>query len=283
MNRQSKRSSISVRRYHGLGNVIMLLPALDALAAEGVRVHLSTRPEWVGVLRAVRPDFNISVHSRPDTLDLDTATESLRPGGHRGDEFAALLGARAPHAPPRLVIPEAWSGPFRRWAGAVGFAPEAGHPSREWPAQYSTTLAEHLKGSPLVLLGTSPTPPLACALDTRGRLKLEELLGLLQVLRLLICMDSGMLHLGAALGVPTVCVFGGITPEFRIQESQRVLALQAELDCCPCDKRETCDGRFDCIKTVTPRAVLDAVEDCLASTARIVRRTPARAARPPMP
>jgi ADP-heptose:LPS heptosyltransferase len=84
-----------------------------------------------------------------------------------------------------------------------------------------------------------------------------------------------MLHLAAAVGVPTVCIFGGITPEFRVHEGQRVLALQADLGCCPCDKQETCEGRYDCIKAVTPRDVLDAMEECLGSTSRSVRRVPA--------
>ncbi|MCA1612635.1 MAG: glycosyltransferase family 9 protein [Acidobacteria bacterium] len=266
----------SVKRCHGLGNVIMLLPVLDAMAAAGRRVHLATRCEWVGALRALRPEFDIDDEGRLGTVDLDAATASLRPDSPRGEEFAELLGVAGPLGPPRLRVPECWGRPFRRWAGAVGFAPEAGHPSREWPAGHSHMLAERLKGAPLLLLGTSAATPLPCDLDTRGRLKLEELLGLLSVLRQLVCMDSGMLHLAAAVGVPTVCVFGGITPGFRIHPWQRVLALQAELGCCPCDKRETCDGRYDCIKAVTPRAVLDALDDCLNSTSRIVRRVPAQ-------
>lgn len=252
----------------------MLLPVLDAVAAEGRRVHLVTSPAWVGALQALRPEFDISAQRRPDTIDLDRATESLKPSSHRGDEFAEILEVAPPTHPARLRVPEGWARPFLCWQGAVGFAPEAGHPSRTWPVEYSRTLSEKLKGAPLVLLGTSPSPPLPCDFDSRGQLGLEELLGLLSVLRLMICMDSGMLHLAAAVGVPTVCVFGGVTPEFRVHGEQRVLALQAELDCCPCDKREPCEGRYDCIKAVTPRDVLDAMEECSGSTARSVRRVP---------
>jgi hypothetical protein len=272
MKANSRHSSISVARCHGLGNVIMLLPVLDAVVADGRRVHLVTRPAWIPALRALRPEFDISEQRRPDTIDLDRATESLKPSSHRGDEFAEILEVAPPKAPARLRVPESWSRPFLRWRQAVGFAPEAGHPSRTWPVDYSLALAEKLKGAPLVLLGTSASLPLPSDFDTRGQLGLEELLGLLGVLRLMICMDSGMLHLATAVGVPTVCIFGGITPEFRIHEEQRVLALQAELSCCPCDKQEPCNGSYDCMKAITPRAVLDVMEECFNSTARSVRR-----------
>lgn len=265
-------SFLSVKRCHGLGNVIMLLPVLDGLAGRGVRVRLVTRTQWVPALQRLRPEFVVSDRAEAGTLDLDAATESLRPEAHRGDEFAEMLGFVGPVGPARMFIPPEWGRPFERWKGGVGFAPEAGHPSREWPARYSSELAERLGGAPLVLLGTRASPPLSCDLDTRGRLSLEELLGLLSVLRLVICMDSGMLHLSAGAGVPTIAIFGGVEPAYRIREEQHVVALQAALDCCPCNKLERCEGRYDCIKAITPAAVLDAVEGYTLKRARTVRR-----------
>lgn len=263
---------LSVKRCHGLGNVIMLLPVLDGMAERGVRVQLVTRPQWVPALRRLRPEFSISDRAEAGTLDLDAATASLKPERHRGEEFAEILGFGGPVGPARVAIPPEWSAPFLRWEGGIGFAPEAGHPSREWPAAYSSELAARLRGAPLVLLGTKASPLLDCDLDTRGRLSLEELLGLLGVLRLVICMDSGMLHLSAMAGVPTISIFGGIDPTYRIREEQHVIALQAALPCCPCNKQELCQGRYDCIKAIGPGAVLDAVEDYERARTRTVRR-----------
>jgi hypothetical protein len=267
-----ERPALSVRRCHGLGNVIMLLPVLEQLAGQGYAVRLVTQPQWVGALQRLNPRITVSDSGPPDTIDLDRATHSLRPGAHRGKEFADLLGAAEPTRPPRLEVPAEWSAPFARWEGAVGFAPEAGHPSRQWPVEYCTELSDSLRGSPLVILGTDPSPPMPCDLDTRGQLSLEELLGLLNVLRLLICMDSGMLHLGAGVGVPTICVFGGVAPAFRVHQSQRVLALQAALACCPCNKQEVCEGRFDCVKAIKPCDVLDSMEEAGRAVTSAVRR-----------
>ncbi len=265
-------STISVKRCHGLGNVIMLLPVLAKLAEGGRHVRLVTRPEWAGALRRLLPWLDVSDDRPRDVIDLDSATNALTPSGHRGDEFAVMLGVEGTLPPPRLDAPPEWSRPFLQWKGAIGFAPEAGHPSRQWPADYSATLARSLEGSPLILLGVSDSQPLACDLDMRGRLGLEELIGLLGVIRLMVCMDSGMLHLAAAVGLPTVCVFGGVEPEFRVHRRQRVLALQASLACCPCNKNETCEGRYDCISAVTPGAVLEAVRNAGGVLSRAVRR-----------
>jgi len=253
-------SSVSIKRCHGLGNVVMLLPVLDQLAGNGLQVNLITRPQWTHVFQTLYPRINVSDQYRADAIDLDAMTEPLKPNKHRTLEFAELLGVEAPLEPPRFEIPKEWSRRFLDWTGAIGFAPEASHPSRRWPTEHALTLASNVRSAPLVLLGATPVPTLPCALDTRGQLELEDLLGLLSVLRALICMDSGILHLGAALGVPTICIFGGVDPLYRIAGNQQVLALQANLTCCPCNKEETCEGAYTCIKTTSPETVLEALQ-----------------------
>jgi ADP-heptose:LPS heptosyltransferase len=270
MSGRAKKRSLSVKRFHGLGDVIMLLPVLDSLVEEGVGVHLATDARWVGALRRLRPRIRIDGEARPDTLDLDSATATLEPRAHRSEEFARILGVSAALSPPRLQAPRSWRKPFLKWEGAIAFAPEASHPSRLWPVEYSAELAGRLKGSPLILTGSDERPSLPCDLDLRGRLNLKELLGLMSVLRALICMDSGALHLAAALGVPTFAIFGGVSPQFRIFPEQRVVALQAKLPCCPCNKKEVCAGRYDCTKVITPQVVIEAVESRAQVTARTI-------------
>ena len=253
--------TIIVKRLHGLGNVIMLLPVLNHLAEQGTSVHLITRTEWAPALQQLNPQIIISDQEQPDAVDLDQATRLLKPRLHRTDEFADILGVAHCVSAPLLKVPPKWSAPFAKWKDAVGFAPEAGHPSRQWPREYCVELASKLCGSPLVILGTEPVPALDCDLDTRGQLQLEELFGLLATLRLLICLDSGMLHLGAAIGIRTISIFGGLNPAFRIYRIQRVMALQAALGCCPCNKDETCEGRYECVRAVQPHHVLEAMAD----------------------
>jgi hypothetical protein len=210
---------------HGLGNVFLLLPVLDGLVEQGVQVHLVTQVQWVDTLRMLRPELHITDRSRSDTIDLDLATLSSKPEEHRSQEFARILNLTGPIRPLRLSIPADWSVPFLKWKGAIAFAPEGGHPSRQWPDAYAAELAHALSGFPLCLIGISQQPALPCDFDSRGTLKLHEL-----------------------------------------------LALQAELACCPCNKQETCDGRYDCIKAITPPHVLKAIDYCLATPGRVIHR-----------
>ena len=51
------------------------------------------------------------------------------------------------------------------------------------------------------------------AVDLLPRLSLEELAALLRRARLLVCPDTGVLHVGAAVGVPVVGLYGSGDPE----------------------------------------------------------------------
>ena len=89
-----------IRRFHGLGNVVLLLPVLDKLAAEGRRVGVATRSEWAPTFSALRPGFIWGSESPEGAVDLDALTSSMLPEEHRTDEFGRLLGVAPPfHAP----------------------------------------------------------------------------------------------------------------------------------------------------------------------------------------
>ncbi|WDD90464.1 glycosyltransferase family 9 protein (plasmid) [Burkholderia sp. FERM BP-3421] len=259
---------ISIKRTHGLGNLVMLLPVVDKLAAQGVDVHLVTRPDWIEAVQSGRPDVTCSATARAGTIDLDAATCTLAPTTHRTLEFARLLRVTGPFDAPRLHVPKTWSEPFVRHAGALVIAPESGHPARSWPVAHLKALASRLAREHVVLSGLSETPALPCRADLRGRLSLPQLLGLLDQARAVLCFDSGMLHLAMARAVPTLAIFGGIEPRFRATRQQRVRVLQAELDCCPCNKAETCAGRYPCLAQIAPEQVVEA----LASIDRLAQR-----------
>lgn len=251
---------LSVARRHGLGNVLLLLPVLRTLLRRGCAVELVTRPEWGRVVAALLPGLAIAAERGPATVDLDEATRELPPAEHRTDELARILGVAPPLHEELPEVPGAWKGPFRRLAGGIVLAPEASHPARCWPEASVRAVAEALRGSGLCLTGMESRPDLPCDHDFRGRLSLEELFGLVAVCRCVIAMDSATLHVARLAGTPCVAVFGGIDPVYRLRARDRVVALSAGLDCCPCNKRETCDGRYDCLSALPPQAVLNAVQ-----------------------
>ena len=253
---------VSIQRRHGLGNVICLLPALDYLHSIGCDIQVITNPVWIHTFSRLRPDYSwISEISDVDNdiINLDEMTKHKRPSEHRIDEFAHLLNVEAPLPSPHLTIPHLWREPFEPLTGSIVFAPEGGHPSRTWPRGKAAQLKAVLPNQKLVLVGAHPEPNIPCDFDTRGQLELHELFGLLAVADAVVTMDSGVLHIAAALQVPTVAVFGGMNPKFRVRPDQKVVILQTDLPCCPCSKNETCFDRFDCIQAITPQDVGNAI------------------------
>jgi len=253
--------SVSIKRCHGLGNVICLLPVLDYLSELGWKVKLITRPEWSYVISILRPGLSLDCLAQPQqgVIDLDDLTEREIPVEHRTDEFARLLGIERTFPALSLTIPARWKEPYQRLAGSIIFAPEGGHSSRCWPIEQAKQLKEKLPGEKLVLVGLKCDGDIPCDEDLRGQLELHELLGVLSQADTIITMDSAILHLGSALGVRMVAIFGGINPAYRLRPGQDVLVLQAKMDCLPCNKQETCGGRYDCIRSIKAEEVAEAV------------------------
>ncbi len=79
--------------------------------------------------------------------------------------------------------------------------------------------------------------------------------------------DSAVLHLGPALGVPAVGIFGSTVPEFGFaRQGPRDGAVGIPLPCRPCDVhgKERCPLRHhDCMERLAPEAVLEAVRRAL--------------------
>ena len=111
----------------------------------------------------------------------------------------------------------------------------------------------------LVLIGTETEPPIPCDLDLRAQLQLKDLMAVLALAKTAITMDSGVLHIAAAIGTPTVVLFGGIDPTHRIRKDQNIVVLHSDLACFPCNKNETCDGQYPCIKSPQPEDVAAAL------------------------
>ncbi|MDD5428226.1 MAG: glycosyltransferase family 9 protein [Candidatus Omnitrophica bacterium] len=92
-----------------------------------------------------------------------------------------------------------------------------------------------------------------------GKTNIRQLAALLKRSRLLVTNDSAPLHLGCAVGVKVVALFGptdarkyGPTGEFDVVISEK-------LSCAPCEKAE-CVRNYECMKLITPDAVFDAAK-----------------------
>lgn len=266
---------ITIKRSHGLGNVLLLLPVLDHLQENGQPVRLLTRPDWVDAIGALATTIDVVPFDGREGdgfVDLDAMTATIKPVAHRTNELARLLGVEDPVAPRTYSAPKAWASSFEHLSGAVVLAPEAMHPARQWPWSNVQALSLSLLGKPLVVTGVDQTLDISADMDLRGVLELKELLGIISQASAVIALDSGTLHMATALGIPGVAIFGGVNPAFRIRPEQRMIALQGDLACAPCNKNETCDGRYPCLEAVHPRHVLSALDDLGSCKGMEIRR-----------
>jgi heptosyltransferase-3 len=208
--------------------VFLRMPSLERL------VLVEKRPygrHWLGLwARAVSRRWDLVVDIRASALAWlvparQRAVMRRRPG-HKTAQLGAILGLDPP------PLPVAWTAPEDR-ARAVALlppgppvlalGPTANWRGKVWPADRFVALAHALLAGPLagarvaVLAGPGAeeaalaAPVLAAlpeAIDLAGRLTLPEAAAVLARAVLFIGNDSGLMHLAAAAGAPTLGLFG---------------------------------------------------------------------------
>ena len=97
-------------------------------------------------------------------------------------------------------------------------------------------------------------------LDLTGATSLPELVEWIRRSDLLICNDSGPMHIAAAVGTPVVAMFGPTNPDRTGPYGLNGEVLRAGLPCVPCMK-STCDWDVDreCLLSIEPALAAESV------------------------
>jgi ADP-heptose:LPS heptosyltransferase len=203
-------------------------------------------------------------------------------------EIAALAGADV-RLPPPMQAELALTAADRHEAAAIVpvlpgerlvlLQPGATDPRRRWPACSFAALGDRLAhdGVRIAINGSADEAPLvhevaarmhAPAIDLAGRLSLGGLCGLLERTALLVSNDTGPLHLGLALGVPSVGIFWltNLIEGMPLRPSSLHAALAARTRCpvcgqdnlhtrCPHDASFVADVSVDDVETLARGAI----------------------------
>ena len=151
----------------------------------------------------------------------------------------------------------------------VAILPSSRWPTKTWPTQYFIDVARRLHETSdvsLFLLG-SPDDIQVCGeiergfggrvVNMAGKAALVDTGGILQEMDLLIANDSGPVHMAAAIGIPTLVIFGPTDPDRTGPYDNQHRVAKASLSCQPCFSR-TCARRDNaCLYAVTPEMVSD--------------------------
>ena len=136
-------------------------------------------------------------------------------------------------------------------------------PSRRWFPDRTAEALRALRardGASAVLLGTAADAAFAAEVvrqsdggvrDLVGRTSLRQLLAILGRAELAFGPDSGALHLAAAVGVPTVSLWGATSAARSAPWGSEHLALTGIAPCAPCFLKTCPIGRV-CMRTITP-------------------------------
>jgi heptosyltransferase-2 len=147
--------------------------------------------------------------------------------------------------------------------------------TKRWPAEHFAALAQQLIASEpdvhVILLGGKDEQALGESIRTQakndsqihnwcGKTSLDEAIALIGMSKALVSNDSGLMHIGAALKVPQVAIFGSSDPHHTPPLSDKAKVLWLNLACSPCHKRECPLGHLKCLKDILPATVLDAIQ-----------------------
>jgi heptosyltransferase-2 len=186
---------------------------------------------------------------------------------------------------PELTVPaaelDAWRmGMQLQRARAVAIAPGAVGPSKRWPAAYYRELATGLGDNGIEswivggpgekTLAAEIVAGLASARDLTGP-DLRNAILALAAAEVAVSNDSGLLHVAAALGTPSIGIFGPTSPWHWAPLNPLAAIVQAdiELDCRPCHLPVCRLGHHRCMREIGTGQVLRHVRDALAASTAV--------------
>ena len=99
--------------------------------------------------------------------------------------------------------------------------------------------------------------------NASGETTLQQALQLIASSKLTLCNDSGLMHVSAGLGKPTVGIFGATDPSRTAPSGKHVSLLYKPAPCSPCLKRECHIAGQPCMGNILPEMVRDACLELL--------------------
>jgi heptosyltransferase-2 len=176
--------------------------------------------------------------------------------------------------PSHLQEMGAWLDAHRTRKGSrlIAIAPTASFgPAKEWPpmhfVQLINDLAERHDAECMLVGGPDDRPQCESiasasrygAVLAAGETSVGQLVALLKMADGFVGNDSGAMHIAAALGQPTVGIFGSTNPARTGPLGPRTRVLWQHLICSPCLARTCRFGHYNCLKEITPGSALDAL------------------------
>jgi ADP-heptose:LPS heptosyltransferase len=297
----TRRRPVLLSRYMALGDILCTFPAALELKKRhsGAPIIFHCRADFACLPRL--GGVTTHVISKLNVDRMKSTFAFLFAGIYEftyGDEFANRASTEsvieeyclqhgvpvtAAHAPlPITPLAQAKARKILQAAGLdqagpiIALHPGPSGPFREWNPESWTGLAQALKNSGcqnILQLGVSRPDDVGTALQNGipnvvslvNKLSLEESIALISLCDVFIGIDSGLLHIAAAVGTHFVGLFGSTSPQLRFSAANARGCVVSRVPCQGCHHRiprlhwvTGCPYNFDCMKTIQVDEVLQA-------------------------
>lgn len=193
--------------------------------------------------------------------------------------FAQAIGYPLPQTPPDFSLKENCftKPPFELPSSYLVFVHSAGWKTKLWPEEHWKELIKKAiqRGFHVLLPWGSPTEEqrahrlaIIGGAKVLPRLPLSQMGYILQHAAAAVCMDTGLSHLVASLGVPSITLYGPTNPELIGSSGPRQSHLRSTLPCSPCNRKQ-CQFQADeapCLAQITADAVFRQLMHSLSIT-----------------
>lgn len=290
------RVKILVHRYTqigGRGDMLLATPIFKALKGKYPGSHITvytaahlalilTGNPYIDEITCKAPSwfrFNKIVH-----LDYIKLPSNL----HIIDAFAVNAGVTLKDKKPFIYIGEEHHREAERFFNFYNLTDDdltvAVHAGPTWPERMwfreryikvADYFKEHYKAT-FIELGQFKGNGMGLGIDLTGKTSIRQTAAILSRCKLLLCVDSFVMHLAGAVDTPVVGLFGCTNPKQRLPFNDISLAPDTPSNCRYCyhwDQTRLSNlcirSRIECMESISPESVIRAMENLLAKTGAI--------------
>lgn len=139
--------------------------------------------------------------------------------------------------------------------------------AKQWPAKNFAEIAQNaLDKNQQVLLFGSAKDKKTCAqikkltgnkvINLSGKTSLEEAIDLLGLCQKVICNDSGLMHIAAAVGCEIHAIYGSSSAQYTPPLSNKAKIYSSNESCSPCFAKTCQFGHYNCLHNITPTEII---------------------------